>query len=64
MRDWPLLLVAAIFFIGSAGRYMAEENSSDPLAAILGCMGSAAFGAWLYSLGVDSERSRDSNGTQ
>lgn len=61
MRDWPLLLVAAIFFIGSAGRYLAEDGSSDTLATILACMGSAAFGAWLYSIGVDKEREHPLN---
>ena len=58
MRDWPLLLVAAAFFLGAAGRYIVSDGSSDILSAILGCIGSAAFGAWLYSVGVDKERER------
>lgn len=57
-RDWPLLLVAAVLFVGAAGRYMAG-GGSDTLVSILSCMGSAAFGAWLYSIGVDKERDRN-----
>lgn len=58
MRDWPLLLVATVFFIGASARFLAEDGS-DILSSILASMGSAAFGAWLYSVGVDKERDRD-----
>ena len=57
MRDWPLLLVATVFFLGSAARFLAEDGS-DILSSILACLGSAAFGAWVYSVGVDKERDR------
>ena len=59
MRDWPLLLVATALFLGAAGRYIAEDGANDILSSILACLGSAAFGAWLYSVGVDKERDRD-----
>jgi hypothetical protein len=61
MREWPLLLVAAAFFMGAAARYIAEDGN-DILSAMLASLGSAAFGAWLYSLGQaalgDGEKER------
>jgi hypothetical protein len=50
MRDWPLTLVAAAFFLGAAARYIAADGI-DVLSAMLACLGSASFGAWLYAVG-------------
>ena len=58
MKDWPLLLVAACFLLGAAGRYIAEGGSNDMLSAVAACLGSAAFGAWLYSLGQQALEAR------
>jgi len=58
MRDWPLLLVASALFAGAATRYVVEEGDVGALFVMLACLGSASFGAWLYSVGVDKERDK------
>jgi hypothetical protein len=62
MRDWPLLLVAACFFLGASARYIAEDGN-DLLSAVAACLGSAAFGAWLYSLGQTAIHEREQERT-
>jgi uncharacterized membrane protein len=57
MRDWPLLLVAAALFLGAAARYIVEDGN-DILSAVAAALGSAAFGAWLYSLGQSALHER------
>jgi hypothetical protein len=61
VRDWPLLLVAAALFIGAAARYIAADGN-DLLSAIGACLGSASFGAWLYSLGQTALHERNREG--
>ena len=57
MKDWPLLLVATGLFLGAAARYIVEDGN-DMLSAVAACLGSAAFGAWLYSLGQQALEAR------
>jgi hypothetical protein len=57
VRDWPLLLVASVLLLSGAARYVVADESSDILSGILVCLASAAFGAWLYSLGQQAAES-------
>jgi hypothetical protein len=50
MRDWPILLVATACIVGTILRYV-EENEVDAMVSFLTVLGSASFGAWLYSMG-------------
>lgn len=50
MRDWPILLTSSACLLCAAVRYIAA-NGTDHMVAVLLSLGSAAFGAWLYSQG-------------
>jgi hypothetical protein len=51
VRDWPILLVAVACIIGTVIRYV-DANQIDAVVGFLAILGSAAFGAWIYSMGV------------